>query len=167
MIVYVGIFSIIITIIMQLSLQVQFAGVRTSLANEINENASQAMQHMIATLREAEVLSPADSIFDQHPGKFAIDGAQFIVFDTYEKEVQLGGESVTIRKLRKVEDGSAFDLTTDHADVSDFQIKNLSHGGQPATLQIFLELSSVNPVNDPNFEKNLPLRTTVSLRQQP
>lgn len=168
MIVYVGIFSVIMVIIVQLSLQVQFAGSRTRLSTEIKENASQAMQLMVASVREGSSLNEGGSIFDQHPGRLVIDGAPGFIFETYTKQVQLADTPVTIRKLQAIQGGSSpLDITSDHVDVTNFQIKNMSHGGQPGTVQITLEVSSINPQNDPNYEQELELKTTAALRSQP
>ena len=88
------------------------------------------------------------------------------VFDTYTKNVVIGGKSVDIRKLRLTENDNPVDLTSDHVNVKNFVLSSLAQGDGPESLEIYLTLSSVNPSQDPLYDYALDIRTNVTVRKE-
>jgi len=168
MVVYVAIFSMLITVILQLSMRVQMTGSRVRISNEIKENVSQFTQIVTALVREGNSLDIGNSVFDVHPGKLVVsNGAEIATIETYTKQVTMGGASVAIRKLRFLQGSNPpIDLTSDHVDVTDFRLVNLSQAGSPDVIQLFFELSNVNPSGDPSFESRLSVSSSIAVRAE-
>lgn len=167
MIVYVAIFSILFTVILNLFWRVQLSGARFQVSGEVKENASQVMQLVISSVRNGNSIDASGSVFDLHPGILVINDLEPVTFDTYEKNVNVGGQMIPIRKLRMAQGGNpSIDITSDHVDVTNYVISNLTPPGHPNTVQINLELSSINPDNDPEYDNRLSLKTSVTIREE-
>ena len=160
MLLYVTIFSVIFTVLLRLFGQVQYSGTRLQLSNELKENGAQVMQLIGCAVREGY------SLPDQGQEKLFVDSANEIVFNVYSKQVSVGDLSVMTHKLSmKQGEDAPVDITSDHIDVTGFVVDHLDGLG-PDAVQIELELSSVNLVDDPNFEDHLSTKATFSVRQE-
>lgn len=168
MVVYVTVFALLMTIILQLSLRVQMTGSKVRISNEIKENISQSLQIVTALVREGDSLDAGNSVFDVNPGKLVInDEGEAVILETYTKQVTVGGASATINKLRLTQGGNPpVDLTSDHVNATDFRVVNLSQGGSPDTVRLFFELSNINPSGDPTFENRLSVTSSITLRTE-
>ncbi len=136
------------------------------IANEVTENSSQVLQLATSVMREGESLH-TDSVYGSHPGKLVVNDSTVMTFDTYTKNVNTGGRSVSIRKLRLTQGGNpAVDITSDHVNVTNFVVTDITQGGNPEMVQIELDISSINPDNDLNFDNTLSTRTSISVRKE-
>ena len=100
------------------------------------------------------------------PGKLVLNyiANPQIIFDTYQKQIMIGGAPVTITKLRmKTGLNPADDLTSDEVTVVNYAIENVSNGGSIAA-QINLTLQSVNSGNIKPYEVNYQWSETIALR---
>lgn len=110
----------------------------------------------------------AQTIYSTNPGKLVLnfsDGSK-IVFDTFQKQITLGGSTVDIIKLRMQKDADqAVELTSDKVTVTNFVITNLSSAGA-TVLKIDLSLGAVNPSNSKIYAAQNSWTTSVTLRKK-
>ena len=92
-------------------------------------------------------------------------GAGTTTFDTYEKVVDFGGQSVTIRTLRMNDGTGPVDLTSDRVDVTNLLLTNVSTGATSGVI-ISLTLHSAAPTADPTYasEKTWTHAATIRTR---
>lgn len=168
MIIYIALFSIVLGVIIQLFWQVRISAEKGGIARELKENAAQIMEVIKYQIRNSEGIDNAGSSFGVNPGTLAIqNNADGNTIDIYEKNVEAGGKSVTLRKLRLTENGAdSYDLSSDRTDIEKFQITDLSPPGKPDTVQIELALKSVNPGSDPQYARALDIRSSFSVRKE-
>lgn len=167
MIIYVAIFSMIFTIILLLLGRVQVSGSRIQIASEIKENTAQVMQLMTKAAREADSIDFGNSVFGADSGRLVLNGDGVLTFDTHMKGITVGGMPVTIRKIKFIQGANqAVDITSDHVDVSLFRLTDLSRSGSPDSFQIELQLSSINPGGDADYEDSLTTRSSFTMREE-
>ncbi len=166
MIIYVVIFSMILLAVVQLFWQSQVSEVKGRYSREVSENTAQVVEIFKHYIRTAEGLDPFQFAFDTDPGALILVRNGTALFDTYTKNVVIGGKSVDIRKLRLTENGDSVDITSDHVNVKNFVLSSLAEGDDPASLELYLTLGSVNPSQDPLFDYELDVRTNVTVRKE-
>lgn len=118
-------------------------------------------------VKEAVSFSVSESIFGVNPGKLVMtsETGSKIIFDTYQKSVTIGGQSVIIQKLRITEgENTPQDLTSDDITVSDFSLKNLSRSNA-LTVFLTLQIESVNPSNIQLYETSKKATISFTIRQ--
>lgn len=167
MILYVTIVSIFFLFTLGFFWQARGIEVRADISREVKENVGQLLEIFKYFVRDAEGVNAGGSQFGVHPGVLELvysDGNR--IFDTYTKDLTVGGVNVTIRKLRYTHSGSSYDLTSDHVDVTTFRLSDLTQGSEPFVTQMELDLESVNPGNDPNYDNSLSVRTTANVREE-
>lgn len=167
MIVYVAIFSIMFTVILNLFWRVQLSGSRVLIANEVTENTSQVMQIISSAVRQGDSIDKLNSVFGSHPGVLLINDDELLTIDTYTKNVNIGGSLVSIRTLRLTRGlNEPIDLTSDHVNVHNFWLTDISQPGHPDVLRMDLGLSNINPGGDPDFDNSLSVRTSITIRKE-
>ncbi len=136
---------------------------------EAYSNARTVMNHFKINIREADDVITGSSTFNTHPGVLTLDypgAGTDVVFDTYTKNVTVGGQATTIRKLRIKEGAAAaVDITSDQVDVTDFTLTNLTRGSESKNINIELTIEKANPGNDPNFDASILVETALSVRK--
>jgi len=167
MIIYVTIFAVILTIIIQVFWQVNITGNRVQASAELQENVSQVINIAVRTVREGESLNTGASIFGSNPGVLVIDDTDTMLIDTYAKMISIAGQNISIRKLQLTRGFNApVDITSDHVNVTNFKLTNMTPAGHPGVVQIELEVSRINPQNDPNFDGSFQVKTSAVIRKE-
>lgn len=132
----------------------------------VNDNGVFILKKIVYDVKRADSLS-GQSVFDINPGKLVLNTAVGqIVFDTYQKDVTLGGTTVIITKLRLTEGvAPSSDLTPDEVDVQNFVVNNFSKSGA-STVGINLTLSSVNPAGSTIYEAQNAWSISATIRKK-
>lgn len=122
--------------------------------------------------RRADMISPA-TVYDSDPGSlvlFFVDGTT-ATFNTYQKTVDAGGVSYTIRKLQLRLNNTAiggsdttYDITTDRFTVTSFVITDVT--GTAESARVSLTIDSLNPSNDPFYDFTSNWTTTLTPRSR-
>ena len=100
-----------------------------------------------------------------HPGVLIVNDDELITFDTYEKTVTFGEQLVDIRKLRMTQGlNDPVDISSDHVDITNFQIADMSQADGPETVQVEITVSSINPENYLDYQSILPIKTSLTFR---
>ena len=138
---------------------------KQDIVSNINEEGIFALDIMTYHVQRATALN-ATSVFGTHPGRLVLTvGAGTTTFDTYEKVVDFGGQSVTIRTLRMNDGTGPVDLTSDRVDVTNLLLTNVSTGATSGVI-ISLTLHSAAPTADPTYasEKTWTHAATIRTR---
>ena len=165
-ILYVAIASIFFTMAIGFFWQVRGGEVKASTTREVKENSAQAVEAFKYYVRNANGMDQGASQFGVNPGVLYLaytEGSR--VFDTYRKNVDVGGITKTIRKFRFTQSGDTYDLTSDHVEVETLIFSNFTQGKEPV-VQMELTLKGVSVNNDPNYNVSLSVRTSVNVRQE-
>jgi len=166
-IIYIAIASIFLTISVGFYWQMRTSDIRSGIQRELKENVSQTVESFKYFTRNAEDVDVGGSQFGIDPGVLVLtypDGA--VVFDTYTKNVSVGGNQVEIHKLRYSRGGNSYDITSDHVDVTEYKLSDMAAGDEPESVQMELTISSINPTDNPDYENSLAVRTTVNIRKE-
>lgn len=168
LLIYIAIASVVFIFAFNSGWSVFKASNHVSVRQDVYTNARIIANQFQKYVHGANGILTGTSIFNVSPGALALDypgvGTD-IIFDTYTKEVTVGGIPVTITKMRIKEGSAAYiDLTNDKINVSNFVVKNFSRGGTK-TVQISLTLDRVNPDNNPDFSASGSFTTSLTLRQ--
>ncbi len=168
MVIYVAIFSIFITFALSFFWQMQQSRIRSDIWREGKENAVQALELLKSQIRNAGGLNAPGSQLDQNLGALSLNttgGA--VLFDTYLKQVDIGGITLGINKLRlALPTQPAEDVTSDHVTVTRFEVSDVGGGGMPTALRIQLALANVNPGSDPLYDSTMEFDATVGFRTE-
>lgn len=142
--------------------------VRVDRSTELGFNARFAMEVIGRSVREADTLKDTLSVFGAHPGVLTLEkGGVNLLIDTYTRNVTIGGQSQSIRKLRLQNGaGPALDISTDRVDVQEFIITNLSRPDEPPTLRIRLTLKAALAPSDPSPQQTLTQETALTIRKR-
>lgn len=167
MIIYVLIFSMIFSLVLVLFSRVQSAGIKAQIAAELRANGEQIFQQLEHRIREAGGVDLGNSVFNNDVGALILLGDDRYVFDTHQKLLSVGGINQTIRKIKFRKNSlPSVDLSSDYVNVNAFRIRNLSSPSEPASFQIELTLSNVNPGGTPDYDDQITLRSAVSFRKE-
>lgn len=168
MLIYIMIASIVFIFAFNAGWNVFKASNHISVRQDVYTNTRIIANQFQKYVRGAGDILTNISVFNSNPGVLALDypgvGTD-VIFDTYSKDVTIGGRVITIKKIR-IKDGAAAyeDLTNDKINVSNFVVKNFSRGGLSKTVQISLTLDRVNPDNNPDFSASGSFTTSFTLR---
>lgn len=167
LILYIAILAIVLVSTIGILWNVIGGSVRVSSSTELSYSARLILDNITRTGRGANDVLIASSTFDSHPGVLVFENpGGNITFDTAVKNITVGGQSLTIRKLRmKTGAGSPIDLTSDKVDVTNFVVKNRTRGMEPKNAKVEVTLAFVNPGQDPARNKILSFETAVSIRK--
>ncbi|MBI5413189.1 hypothetical protein HZA42_02455 [Candidatus Peregrinibacteria bacterium] len=166
-IIYIAVIAIVLVSAMRILWDVIGGSVRVSASTEIAYSARLVLDNITRAGRGANDVLTASSTFGTHPGVlvFSNTGGD-ITFDTAAKNIIIGGQSVTIRKLRmKTGAGLPIDLTSDKVDVTNFVVKNRTRGTEPKNVKVEVTLAYVNPGQDIARSRTLSFETAVSIRK--
>lgn len=170
LIVYVAIASGVLVSIITFAWAVMGSGVRVDVSSELTQNGRFILEKITQEIHAAENVVIDSSSFGVNPGVLTLDLAgpnTDVVFDTYSKNVIVGGQSVDITKLRmKDGDSPVLDITSDKVDVTNFVITNLTRDTEPANINVEVTLSYVTTGADPSRDRNLSFETGASIRKK-
>ena len=166
-IIYIAIVSVFFWTALGFFWQMKLTETVGSISREIKENTAQVVEQFRQTVRNGEDVNEGVSQFGVNPGLLSLVYSGGIrVFDTYTKIITVGGESVSIKKLRLTHGGTSYDLTSDQVDVDQFLLTNLTQVSGPDTVQLEFQLSFVNPGDDPNYDESLSAQITAHVRHE-
>ncbi len=168
LIVYIGILSIVLVSAIGFLWNIIGGSVRVSASAELTYSARLVLDNITYAGRGAHDVLTANSTLDSHPGVLVFENTGGdVTFDTATKDIIVGGQNVTIRKLRmKTGTGSPIDLTSDKVDVTDFVVKNRTRGTEPKNVKVEVALAFVNPGQDLARDQTLSFETAVSIRKR-
>ena len=169
LIVYVGVSSIMLVIAINMTSNLIVSNASARGKQEVYINARLAMNQLQLKIREAEDVIIGSSTFNSHPGILTLDypGSDTdVIFDTYTKNVDIGGQTVEIRKLR-IKEGTAdyVDLTSDKVDLTNLVFTNLTRGSESKNTNIEITLEKINPGSDPDYDASISVETAISIRE--
>lgn len=167
LIIYIAIIAIVFVSTVGILWNVIGGSVRVNSSTEIAYSARLVLDNITRSCRNANDILIASSTFDSHPGVLVFGNLEGdVTFDTATKNITVGGQSLTIRKLRmKTGAGSPIDLTSDKVDVTNFVVKNRTRGTEPKNVKVEVALAFVNPGQDPARNRTLSFETAVSIRK--
>lgn len=166
-IIYIAVFSVFFWVVLGFFWQLQQADIKAKISREVKENTAQVGELFKYIVRDAESVDIGSSQFGAHFGVLELvysDGNR--IFDTYTTSIIAGGQTMDIHKLRYTENGQFSDVTSDHVDVTQFQLSDFTQGDAPHVIQMEFTLKTVNPGTDPLYDDDLSIRTTVLVRQE-
>ena len=161
LVIYIGIASLVIVTATELAVSATRAQTKSQELHEIHMNARLVMNQVALNIKEAEDVFIGLSTFETNPGVIVLDypgSGTDVIIDTYEKDITIGGQIVTIRKLRIKEGSSDYiDLTNDKIEVINFFLTDMTRDDEPDNINVQLTLGT----ND----SDISTETSVSLRQ--
>ncbi len=169
LIVYIGISSIVLVTAVNIAWNLIVSNANSQGKSEVYFNSRFALHQLQLQVRAAEDFITGSSTFGSHPGVLTLDypgEGTDVIFDTYTKNISVGGESVTIRKLR-IKEGAAdyVDITSDKVDIINFTLHDLTRWSEKTNINIELTIEKVNPGGDPNYDASISLETALSVRE--
>ena len=162
LIIYVAISSIVLVSVVSFAWHILGSGTRINVSSELTQNGRCVLEKISRDIRNANDITTASSIFDTDPGVLVLDtdnGA--LTFDTYQKNITVGTQNITIRKLRR----NGIDMTSDKINVTHFLVENLTRATESKNVNISLGLEFVNPGNDFKRNRSLSLEPSVTIRK--
>jgi prepilin-type N-terminal cleavage/methylation domain-containing protein len=169
LIIYIAIASMVLVGAVNVAWNLITANATSDLKRDVYMNARVVTEEFGRQVRGAEDVDTGSSTFGANPGVLTLDypgGNTDKVFDTYNKDVVVGGQIVNITKLRITEGTSdPVDLTNDHVDVGDFTLTDLTQASEPDNVLLELTLDSVNPGGDMKYDVSISVQTSISIRQ--
>lgn len=168
LILYIAILAIVMVSTIGFLWNVIGSSVRVKASTELTYNARLVLDNITRLGRGANDVVTTSSVFAIHPGVLVLGySTGDATFDTATKNITVGGQSVTIRKLRmKIGAAAAIDLTSDSVDVTNFIVKNRTRGTEPKNIKVEVTLAHVNPGGDQARNQSLTFETAVSIRKQ-
>ena len=157
----------IFTMILGLFDRVQVVGNKTRIANDLRENGIYIMEVLGRAVREADSIDLGNSSFNFDPSIISLTGDDAVTMDTHMQSVVVGGVPVMIRKIKmRHGTGPSVNISSDHVDVTRFFIRDITQAGSPPTVQVELELSSISPSGNPDYEDTFFVRDSFTLRKE-
>jgi len=155
-VIYIGIVALVLVASITFAWVIINDQTKQTAIYEVNEDGNLVLDKVSNYLQRADNID-STTIYSTNPGTLVLnfDTNPQITFDTYQKIVTLGDETVTTTKLRMQEGvAAAVDITSDKVDVTNFVIEDITNTplGGTTTVQIYLTLSSVNPSSSKAYD---------------
>lgn len=169
LIVYVGITSIVLISLISFSWNVSGSSTRIQVNNELTQNGRLVLEQITQKTQAADDIDTGNSTFDDDSGVLVLDygGVNDVTFDTYNKNVTIGGQSTFITKIRmQVGANPAVDLTSDKIHVSKFYFQNYTQSTEAKNTHFELTMEYANPGDDPRRNQSFNFQTAISVREQ-
>ena len=164
-IIYIAIGAMVLVGVITFSWRIIGSGVKVDVSAELTQQGHLALERITQSVQGADGI--VSGAYGSYPGAVTLDypGTADITVDTYTASVNVGGQSLTIRKLRLKEGVSAaVDLTSNRVNVTNFVLTNLRRGTEPANLRVALTLQTVSAGQDPQRNRSITLSTSASVR---
>lgn len=164
---YITLTAIVLVSVIGIGQDLILVNVKTGAQREVVMNADLVMEQITQKIRPADGLLTS-SVLNSHPGVLVLDyfDTSDVIFDTYTKDVVVGGNTITIRKLRIKEGTAAYhDLTNDNVNVTHFLVRKLSQESEPENIGVELTIQQLNPGNDADYNTSITLESAISLRR--
>lgn len=170
LIIYIAILSIIMVVVISFTWRIMKNTQSVENASEVVQTMRLVFNKFNQTIRQADEIVIESSTLNSNPGVLVVtDGVSGdqIIFDTYLKTIQKGGNDLEIRTLR-VTSGSnpAIDLTSEKVKVTNLVFRNLVREKEPANINLQLTLENVHPGEGQTLNKSLSLETAASIRKK-
>ncbi|MDP4008574.1 MAG: prepilin-type N-terminal cleavage/methylation domain-containing protein [Candidatus Peregrinibacteria bacterium] len=170
LIIYVAIASGVLVSVITFAWAVIGSGVKVDVSSELTQNGRFVLEKITQEIHAAEDVVIGSSTFGVSPGVLTLDLSgpnTDVVFDTYAKDVTVGGQVISITKLR-MQDGTdpAVDITSDKVNLTNFVLTNLTRDTEPANINIEITLVHITTGEDPLRDRNLSFETAVSIREK-
>ncbi len=166
-VVYISVASLILIALISFTLAILNMRQKQLAYQEVRENGAFILKEMLYQIENAQSIVKEDSVFDTNPGvlKLTTPSGEEIVFDTQEREIDLGGKSIFLRSLRMKEgDSEPVFISTKQVNVKNIVFKNLSPGEEVRNIQINLSLEFINPEKEKSYQAELSWQTSANLR---
>lgn len=159
LIIYLGLSAIVFTIAVNLMVTVTKGQTQAKAHQDLYSSARVMINEVSNTIREANGFDESSSDLEVTPGKLVLDYPDGeVVIDTSQKNQVVGGNSITIDKLRiKEGENEPLDLTPDNINVTEFTVADCTRFNEEECVEIQIELTA--------GESQLNTETTISLRQ--
>lgn len=136
-------------------------------ASELVFNAQFVTQYVTKKIQEGNDIVFENSILETHPGKLVLATNEGpLTFDTYQRNVQIGAQTVTLQTLRvQIGLNPPIDLTDTRVDVTNFVVKNRTRINGKETIKLLITLATPNPSQNQNFSKTFSFEAAAALRK--
>lgn len=166
-IIYTGIVTFLLVALTSSLWNVLQGQMKMENASELVSNAQLATQYVTRKIQEGNDIVFENSVLETHPGKFVLamnEGT--VTFDTYQRNVQIGAQTVTLRTLRvQIGLSPPIDLTDTRVDVTNFVVKNRTRRSGKETVKLAVTLATPNPSQNQNFSKTFSFELAATLRK--
>ena len=156
--VYIGIFTIVMTYIIGFSLEIVRNRIKNEAMQAVEENARFALGRMVQELKEASSVNTGASVFGVHPGVLTLVMPQAWKNPTVYDVV--GGKL----RLTYGTNDPVF-VTSENLNVKKLKFYNYSVPGYPQNIKIDLTLEYINPEHSAEYSAETSMTTTVTLRK--
>ena len=166
-IIYIAITSVFFVTAIGFFWQMKEADSRSVSARELKENSAQVMESFKYFIRNADDIDFGASVLESDDGKLELSysgGNKY--FEVYPKQIEIGGKTYEIKKLRINSGGDNHDLTSDHVSVDKFYIDNVTYPGAPKSVRIQLELSVPGVSLDKKYYEFMEGKITAGVRKE-
>jgi prepilin-type N-terminal cleavage/methylation domain-containing protein len=154
LIVYIGIFAIILVSITGFLWLIVLGNVKESAFQEVQHNGRFALAKITHEIRKAKGIN--------YPilGDVPTDSLSLIMADDSLTVFEIINEKLIITQGSP---GISYDLTSDQVVVNSLQFTNNSYQDTPGIIQTKIEIIHVNPSNLKEYQASINLQTSVSL----
>ena len=156
LIIYMGIIGVILMVASTFAWQIILGNIKVGAYREVEQNVSFAMEKITTAVRNSsKIVEP------EEPGE-----------ETDYLFLRMSDPSKTLTKF-KISDGKIimsegdkgpYPLTTDLVQVTNLKFTNLSYEDTPGTVKIEMTIEHVNPAGRSEYEAEIHLENSISLR---
>ena len=135
---------------------------KTNAMHETLDNAKRAMEVMVSEIRESRNIYIPTSVFSTNPGQLSLTTLKYLPADETATYVDfyLCGTQLCFKK----EGQNPAALTSDVIEVNQLVFIPITTSGIVSSIQIILQLDFKNPRGRPEYDAQVNLTSTASLR---
>ena len=164
MLVYIAALAIVTLAVSYFFLWAVRSNTKTKVMRETLDNARMAMETMAYETREAKSIYAPTSTFGSHPGQISLETTKYLPTGedkTTYIDFYLCGDRLCLKKEASL---SPIALTSERVEVSNLVFSQIISGGAPS-IQIDLTVNFKNTTGRPEYQAEVNLKSTVSLRK--
>ncbi len=164
MLVYVGIVSIVITIVIPFMFSVSRTYAKFRTEQVVVQNSKVALDTMIRDIKSGTGIYSPTSVFNANPGQLSLDTR--ITPPTDETSTYLDYYVDGGRLYRKAEGASAMPITSDRVTVSQFIVRRYNTTATSDFIQLVVTLVYNSQSQNPEFRVSRTFTTGAAIRGQ-
>lgn len=169
LIVYQAIAIIVLVIAVNIGINVTVSHSTNTAKQEVYYSGRLIENQLKYQMHKAADIVTVNTVFDSDQGVLALrrdNPTAYVYFDTYQKQITSGDQSINIGKLRiKVGDEDYVDLSSDKVNVTAFRIESRTRGTEPKNIKIELSLESINSGSDAKYTAQTTIETSLAIKR--
>lgn len=164
--IYTGVSAVVLVLIMGINWDFMRNYRISQINSDLIHTGELLLDKITIDIHGADDLDESFSIFNDPGSLNLVQGVSDVLIEPYLKQINVNGQNITIRKIRRSKDGNTYDLTKDNVNISSFLLQDLSRDQNSHNINISIELEYIGTSNESLNIQPIQFQRSASIRNK-